>query len=505
MITSFGNLPGPGTSTVLRVPQQRAYDDEELNDVVAVVIAPVVARVRDPAADPVLRVAHRCLQLVAEELVPRGDDVVGDARALVVEVLQSPQLVPDVEVDGQDAVPDDRVAHVVDGDDGLAIEVCVCVCVNATYEGKLTLRTFWVKTPLRKLRRSCDMTSAVIRGFSQLAVLSCQSLTALPVSFVISGAGTRCITYSRLDEVQTALGEHHMLRVGPAPQSNEQSPERFQQVDAAKARGGLGIWLWSECVRSKLDAVVLIRAPEGRPVPVAPEPFCMGIFFNDPTFSECEANDMRCYLSMNSFLLSLAWLEGSEETSGRRDFPVFPVYILDGLRNHILLDPYIIAEFTTVSSINDMPEDEMCSDCCINRLAIMQASSYSVYNKNYKSDLELHTVRSTEETCEDVAFLNNDSTVSLYTTNPEIFDYSSIPSGTEICLPLSYGKLISYTNNDTYIGLEAAHDLTSGDIRRFNPWVYFDCSNLVGASSFFGNILCAAPQNGLYTTQGNAY
>ena len=194
----------------------------------------------------------------------------------------------------------------------------------------------------------------------------------------------------------------------------------------------------------------------------------------------------------------------------------------------------IIADFTTVSSIKDMPKSEMCSDCYVNRLAMMQNTPYSVYDKNYKTDLELvyetcgktgdttipppiisipeqstmcvsdkwHTVGDQTETCEDVAFLNNVSTVSLYTNNPQIFDCSSIDSGTKLCLPLSCGKLISYTNNDTCAGLEAEHDLSFGDIRRFNPWVYFDCSNLAGASSFFGNILCAAPQNGLYTHHG---
>ncbi|KAI8648701.1 Pectin lyase fold virulence factor [Fusarium keratoplasticum] len=491
------------------------------------------------------------------------------------------------------------------------------------------------------------------------------------------------------------------------------------QIDIYVGRGILiqskKAWLWGtaseHCALYQYqvsDATNIVmgmiqtESPYYQPVPVAPKPFRTGIFPDDPTFSDCKADDVRCYSSwalrvvdstavyilgaglyswfsdysqtcldtndcqrrgveiqqsadlwiynlctkailemvtptggiataaadnMNGFLSSiLAWLEGSEETSGRRVFPGFPVYTLDGLRNQVLPDPCktalsakvlcdywvqsfaepayhgslgnasltdsvcdegcgeslrswftnvntncegytvagdiptlyggrmwagyngtcltdpetgkycndIIAEFTTVSSIDDMPQAEMCSDCYVNRLAMMQASSYTVYNNNYKSDLELvyktcghtgnttvpppitstpeqstmcvsdewYTVGSTAETCEDVGFLNNVSTVALYTTNPDIFDCSSIPSGTELCLPLSCGKLISYTDNDTCAGLEARHDLTSGDIRRFNPWVYFDCSNLGGASSFFGNILCAAPQNGLYTAKG---
>lgn len=181
-----------------------------------------------------------------------------------------------------------------------------------------------------------------------------------------------------------------------------------------------------------------------------------------------------------------------------------------------------------------MPKDEMCSDCYVHRLAMMQASPYTVYDDYYKSDLELvyktcgktgdtdvqppikptpeesnmcvsdewHTVGSEAESCEDIAFLKNVSTVALYTANPKIYDCSSIPARSELCLPLSCGRLISYTSNDTCAGLEAQNDLTFGSIRRFNPWIYYDCSNLIGASSFFGNILCAAPQNGQYTHNG---
>lgn len=113
-----------------------------------------------------------------------------------------------------------------------------------------------------------------------------------------------------------------------------------------------------------------------------------------------------------------------------------------------------------------------------------------------------HAVGSQSETCEGIAFLNYVSTVALYTANLEIFDCSSISSGAELCLPLSCGRLIPYTANDRCAGLEAKYDLVPGDIRRFNPWVYFDCSNLASAVGFFGNILCAAPQNGQYNFTG---
>lgn len=92
--------------------------------------------------------------------------------------------------------------------------------------------------------------------------------------------------------------------------------------------------------------------------------------------------------------------------------------------------------------------------------------------------------------------------MALYTANPEIFDCSRIAPSAKLCLPLSCAKLISFNAADGCEGLEAKHSLGRGDIRRFNPWVAFDCSNLAGAVGFFGGILCAAPQNGLYTHSG---
>ncbi|KAL2759071.1 glycoside hydrolase family 55 protein [Sodiomyces alcalophilus JCM 7366] len=332
--------------------------------------------------------------------------------------------------------------------------------------------------------------------------------------------------------------------------------------------------------------------------------------------------------NINGFLSSvLAWLQGSEDVTGRRDFEGFQVYTLHGLRNQnipdtcktalsakILCDFWVsmfdepayrgtlynktltdsvcdpgcgeslqswfdnvdeachgysisadvptlhggrmwagynetclkdpnsgeycndlIAEFTTISSIQEMPRSEMCSECYINRLAMMQSSPYSIYDDYYKSDLEFvydtcgesgpteippplspkpdtepamcvsdkwHTVSLGEESCEQVGNMNNVSTVALYNLNPQIYDCGGIPLGTELCLPLSCAKMISYTQSDTCSGLEAAHDLQPGDIRRFNPWVYHDCSNLAGATEFFGHILCAAPQNGEFSYGG---
>ncbi|KAK6697602.1 hypothetical protein SNK04_013855 [Fusarium graminearum] len=128
----------------------------------------------------------------------------------------------------------------------------------------------------------------------------------------------------------------------------------------------------------------------------------------------------------------------------------------------------LILKFTKVSSIKDMPRSEMCSECYIKKLAMMQSSPYSYYSDMYKEDLELvyktcgksgptvvppplvsqpekstmcisdnyYTTTSNGETCEQVAYLKNVSTVALYHTNPQIFDCSNISSGKKLPAPV---------------------------------------------------------------------
>lgn len=48
----------------------------------------------------------------------------------------------------------------------------------------------------------------------------------------------------------------------------------------------------------------------------------------------------------------------------------------------------IIANYTEVDTYRDMPRDELCHTCYVWRLGLMQSSQYSVYNENYKEELE---------------------------------------------------------------------------------------------------------------------
>ncbi|KAH7309114.1 LysM domain protein [Stachybotrys elegans] len=193
----------------------------------------------------------------------------------------------------------------------------------------------------------------------------------------------------------------------------------------------------------------------------------------------------------------------------------------------------LIAAFSNVETINAMPTSEMCSECYVNRLAMMQNTSYSIYDQYYQSDLQLvyqkcgktgpthlppqldpleqetefclsdkyYTTQKDNEACDQIALSNNVSSAALYSLNPQIQDCFSIPQGTKLCLPLSC-RLINGANNGgsgmTCEGLEELNNLRSGDIRRYNPWVNYDCSNLDSSSATFGYYLCGGPQNGEY-------
>lgn len=48
----------------------------------------------------------------------------------------------------------------------------------------------------------------------------------------------------------------------------------------------------------------------------------------------------------------------------------------------------IIEAFEDVDELEDMPQDEVCSDCFGGRLRMMQASPYSGYDEFYQVQLE---------------------------------------------------------------------------------------------------------------------
>ncbi|KAL3443939.1 hypothetical protein BJX65DRAFT_311416 [Aspergillus insuetus] len=257
--------------------------------------------------------------------------------------------------------------------------------------------------------------------------------------------------------------------------------------------------------------------------------------------------------NVNGFLLSiLAWLGGAEQTTGERDFPGFSIYTTESLEKNdlpascvtaltalIKCNPKdkttgeycnnIIDCFTIVDSMGQMPEDEICSYCFVERHQMMQRSPYSPYDEYYKSVLEEINTRcglsgptkikevpldpvpteealcllnetyttSNRDTCTSIATAHSVSSAALYMGNQDIIQWcSSINPGLDLCLPLSCTKTYELQPSNTCSSIEYAFELGRGGVRKYNPWVSSNYANMHIASEIYGTIIRLSPQGG---------
>ncbi|KAF7158664.1 hypothetical protein CNMCM6106_005454 [Aspergillus hiratsukae] len=261
--------------------------------------------------------------------------------------------------------------------------------------------------------------------------------------------------------------------------------------------------------------------------------------------------------NVNGFLSSiLAWLGGAEQTAGQREFPGFSIYASSSLEDanlplacktslaeRIKCYPYvssmmqlsyhgsldndtltdsicdascgaslqqwynsverncagymmpggsppvvhgapIIDSFTIVDSTDEMPVNEICSYCYVERLQMMQRSPYSAYDEHYKSVLET---------------INKRCGLTGPTEILEVPMDMPVEEEEPICL-----SDMTYTtvNGDTYncTSIEYAFSLKYGDVRKYNPWVSYDCDNIQIATQIYGTNICLSPQGGEHTT-----
>lgn len=178
-----------------------------------------------------------------------------------------------------------------------------------------------------------------------------------------------------------------------------------------------------------------------------------------------------------------------------------------------------------------MPRNELCSSCYIRRLAMMQASPYSVYNDFYQTNLEyvylqcggkgpttiqprpqasqtpvttycatnLRYTTAAGDTCDSIASKSKVSTAALYMANQDaIRECKSVPAGLSLCIPF---QCTTYTvqANDPCIGIELSLKLGIGAVSAYNSWINEDCSNLQTATDWYGKTICVSPQGGSHT------
>lgn len=159
---------------------------------------------------------------------------------------------------------------------------------------------------------------------------------------------------------------------------------------------------------------------------------------------------------------------------------------------------------------------------------MMQSSSYSVYNKMYKEQLEyvyaacglqgpteipksVEIISSSEppfclsgkryttktgDSCESVANSTSVSGAALYMGNQDLVtDCTDIQPGLSICLPLTC--ITHYLQpSDTCFSVERSLGIGFGMLQRFNSWVDSACTNLQTGTGFYGKTICISPQGG---------
>ncbi|KAF5660662.1 putative glucan 1,3-beta-glucosidase [Fusarium heterosporum] len=192
----------------------------------------------------------------------------------------------------------------------------------------------------------------------------------------------------------------------------------------------------------------------------------------------------------------------------------------------------IINKFTLSESIDKMPNSELCSDCYVGRLKMMQASPYSYYGRDtfYEDALKqvakrcslsnqpttaqdspfppepsepafcLSDVRYTSkvgDTCDSLALKYSVSSAAIFIGNPDILDCNDMVTGISICLPLQC-KTYELEKDDTCMSVAAATGLDQGDIRPLNPWVHELCGNLRSATKTLGRVICITPPGGKF-------
>ncbi|KAJ5613709.1 hypothetical protein N7528_007363 [Penicillium herquei] len=193
----------------------------------------------------------------------------------------------------------------------------------------------------------------------------------------------------------------------------------------------------------------------------------------------------------------------------------------------------LIADYPAVDFLEDMPKSELCSFCFVERLEMMQRSSYSFYDEGFQDELETvntqcglsvdtsmppsldappeflpdpicvsnqthHTVSG--DTCDSIGLKYNVSSAALVmANNRQLVICDNLTPDMDLCLPLSCASTYTLQSNDTCASIETSGSQEIGDVRKYNSWVEWDCSNLQSSTDFWGHVICLGTQGGTYT------
>ncbi|OIW28355.1 pectin lyase-like protein, partial [Coniochaeta ligniaria NRRL 30616] len=192
----------------------------------------------------------------------------------------------------------------------------------------------------------------------------------------------------------------------------------------------------------------------------------------------------------------------------------------------------VLSAFSTVSDISQMPRAEMCSYCNLQKYDLMRTSAFSVYDNTsfetrYRyvaaSMIVSHSFPSAScrhadpictshqyytsvvgDTCDSVAVAKSVSSATLFWINPSVWDCSSIPAGTKLCLPLACPTIHTVTATESCLNITTGAGILTTDLSAYNPGLNWDCDNLHNGTIRWGLTLCISPPGGGYTANSTS-
>ncbi|PYI05156.1 hypothetical protein BO78DRAFT_398344 [Aspergillus sclerotiicarbonarius CBS 121057] len=104
------------------------------------------------------------------------------------------------------------------------------------------------------------------------------------------------------------------------------------------------------------------------------------------------------------------------------------------------------------------------------------------------------------DTCDSIALAHRVSAATMFFTNPNILDCSSILPGTSLCLPLDC-DVYTVQPGDTCTTIALKFYSRTPNIVSYNPQLNWDCSNLHSPDPYWGSTLCVSVPGGEYPGQ----
>lgn len=200
----------------------------------------------------------------------------------------------------------------------------------------------------------------------------------------------------------------------------------------------------------------------------------------------------------------------------------------------VLIIADLISEYPAVDFLDNIPESEICSFYFIERLGIIQRSSYSFYDKGFQDQLEtvntkyglsvptakppsldappeflpnpIYVSNQTHQTVsgntyDSIALRYNISSASLViANNRQLIVCNNLAADMDLCVPSSCASTYTLKSNDTCTSIESSGLRQRNDVRKYNPQVEQDCSNLQTSTDIWGHVICLGVQGGAYTT-----